>query len=280
VRRVLVGELDPDARHRGRGLTLLRAAGVEVDALVGAASLTRVAPHFLRWNEYERVRRPRPWLIAKWAQTRSGHLVPPSDVGEGRWISSPESLREVQVLRSHVDAIVTGVGTVKADDPRLSVRYPADIARAPLRIVLDSELSTPPTARLFAEPEGGESSGPVFLLCRAGANAQRHRALLDVGARIHGLRPGDDGRVSLREAVAWMWRFGVRRAVLEAGATLQRAFFDAGFVDQLRVYTGAVNGGRGESLGPLLTGTELHERLLREVGPDAVLEAFPGRRLT
>jgi diaminohydroxyphosphoribosylaminopyrimidine deaminase/5-amino-6-(5-phosphoribosylamino)uracil reductase len=280
VRRVVVGELDPDPRHRGRGVVLLRERGLVVDHLPGPAALTRVTPHFLRWNDHERVRRPRPWLIAKWAQTRSGHLVPPPDVGEGRWISAPESLREVQLLRSHVDAIVTGVGTVKADDPRLSVRYPAELDRAPLRVVLDSELSTPPNARLFAPPEGGEAAGAVLVMSRAGANAVRHRALLAAGAEIHGLHPGDDGRVDLREVLAHLWSRGARRVLLEAGPTLTKAFFERGFVDQMRVYTGAVNGGRGESLGPLLAGFELHERLHREVGPDGVLEAFPGRRLS
>jgi diaminohydroxyphosphoribosylaminopyrimidine deaminase/5-amino-6-(5-phosphoribosylamino)uracil reductase len=92
------------------------------------------------------VRRPRPWTIAKWAQTRTGQVIPPEGVGGGRWISGPESLREVQVLRGRVDALVTGVGTVLADDPRFTVRPPGDPRRPPLRIVLDSRLRTPPHA--------------------------------------------------------------------------------------------------------------------------------------
>ncbi|MEO0650777.1 MAG: bifunctional diaminohydroxyphosphoribosylaminopyrimidine deaminase/5-amino-6-(5-phosphoribosylamino)uracil reductase RibD [Planctomycetota bacterium] len=279
VRRVVVGELDPDPRHRGRGIELLREAGVEVEVIEGVTRLETVAPHFLRWNEYSRLRRPRPWLIAKWAQTRTGQLSPPEDVGEGRWISSSASQLEVQDLRRAVDAILTGVGTVKADDPRLSLRSggvdgPAS-ERAPMRLVLDSELATPPDARLFAEAAAGESAGPVYILCRAGASAARHRALADAGARIHGLRPNGEGRVDLREALEWMWRFGARRVLLEAGPTLLHAFFEAGFVDQLRVYTGAVNGGRGESAADLLLQTRLDQRLDREVGDDAVLEAFP-----
>ncbi|MEZ5976603.1 MAG: bifunctional diaminohydroxyphosphoribosylaminopyrimidine deaminase/5-amino-6-(5-phosphoribosylamino)uracil reductase RibD [Planctomycetota bacterium] len=278
VRNVAIGDTDPDPRHRGRGIALLGERGVDVQTFAGASPIERVAPHFLRFNEYERLRRPRPWLVAKWAQTTSGHLVPPEDVGGGRWISSAESLREVQVLRGRVDAIVTGVGTVKADDPRLTVRFPGDLERPPLRVVLDSELSTPPDARMLRPAELGESGGPVYVLCRAGANPIRHRALTAAGARVHGLRPDADGRVHLREALQWMWRFGVRRALLEAGPTLVRAFFESGFVDQVRVYTGAVRGGRGDSLGPLLGATNLVERLDRELGPDSVLEAFVGQR--
>lgn len=276
VRRVVVGALDPDPRHRGQGLELLRAAGIEVELLEGVTRLEDIAPHFLAWVDYERLRRPRPWMIAKWAQTRTGQLQPPEDVGEGRWISSPESLAEVQHLRAHVDAIVTGIGTVRADDPRLTVRGEAAEAGAapPLRIVLDTELGTPPDARLFQEPGAGELAGPVYILCRAGAAPQRHRALLAAGARVHGLRPDAEGHLHLREALEWMWRFGVRRTLLEAGPTLLRAFFDAGFVDQIRVYTGAINGGRGESLAELLAHDRLSERLDREVGEDSVFEAF------
>ena len=283
IQRVVVGALDPDPRHRGRGLELLQKAGVEVQYEPGAAPLERIAPHFLRWTDYERVRRPRPWLIAKWAQTFSGHLSPPAEVGGGRWITSPASLDEVQRLRACVDAIVTGVGTVKLDDPRLTLRGEAVALLpagrpAPLRIVLDSELSTPPDARLLRPGEPGELGGTVYILCRAGASAVRHRELTAVGARIHGLHPGPDGRVSLREAMEWMWRFNVRRALLEAGPQLTNASISSGLVDQVRLYTGAVRGGRGESLAPLLAAYEWQERLEREVGPDSVLEAFPGPR--
>lgn len=277
-KRVIVGGLDPDPRHRGRGLELLRAGGVQVEEYFSASPIDQVAPYFARWNAYERVRRPRPWIIAKWAQTRSGHLSPPEDVGEGRWISSPDSLREVQLLRSRVDAILTGVGTVRSDDPRLTVRFPAPLDSPPARIVLDSELSTPPDARLLRPSEPGEAGGPVCLLCRAGARPAQHRALEAAGARVHGLRPNDHGRVAWREALGWMWRRGYRRILVEAGPTLLTSLFEAGFVDQLRVYTGDVIGGRGESLGELFNGLRMEQRLDREVGPDAVLEAFADGR--
>src|SRR5205085_6211682 len=94
--------------------------------------LSAVAPHFLSWMDNERLRRPRPWTIAKWAQTRTGQLIPPSGVGGGRWISGPESLKEVQVLRGRVDAIVTGVGTVLADDPRFTVRAAGGLSMPPM----------------------------------------------------------------------------------------------------------------------------------------------------
>ncbi|HVS19914.1 MAG TPA: bifunctional diaminohydroxyphosphoribosylaminopyrimidine deaminase/5-amino-6-(5-phosphoribosylamino)uracil reductase RibD [Planctomycetota bacterium] len=274
LRRVIVGCLDPDPRHRGVGLTFLRDAGMEVLLVEHAAPLERVAPQFLAWNRLERQRRPRPWVVAKWAQTRSGHLIPPPDIGEGRWISGEDALREVHVLRGRVDAIVTGVSTVLADDPRLSVRPPGSTARAPLRVVLDSYLRTPVDGRLLAPPQPGEVVGQVHVLCQAGAHAARHRALEQAGAHITGLHASEDDHVRLRDVLEWLWNAGVRRALLEAGPELVARMIDEGFVDQVRIYTGNVGGGRGDSLAELLSRVRLEQRLERECGDDSVLEGF------
>lgn len=274
VRRVVVGELDPDPRHRGRGLEELSAAGLEVIHLPNAAPLAAVAPHFLRWTDPDRLRRPRPWTIAKWAQTRSGQLSPPEDVGEGRWISSPPAQAEVHELRAHVDAIVTGVGTVMADDPRLTVRLPAGSTATPQRVVVDSYLRTSPDARLFAPLEEGESGGPVVLHALAGADGARHRALIEAGAEIVGQHTNEEDHVRLWNVQTWLYEAGVRRVLLECGPTLLSRYLELGFVDQVRIYTGNVNGGRGPSMADWLGRLRLEQREDREVGDDSVLEAF------
>jgi len=274
-RTVVVGSQDPDVRHRGAGLEALRAAGVEVLEHAHAAPLESTSPHFLRWLEHERVRRPRPWVVAKWAQTLTGQLSPPESVGEGRWITGAEARAEVGVLRGRVDAIVTGVGTVLADDPRMTVRPDSLCERPPARVVLDTALRTPPEARLL-HPAPDEAAGPVHLLSMAGADASgaRANALVEAGAEVHGLRGDDVHHLNLREVTRWLWERGFQRVLLEAGPTLLASFLDARFVDQVRVYTGAVPGGRGEGLGSWLGERALEERLDREVGGDSVLEAF------
>lgn len=274
LKRVIVGSLDPDARHRGVGLSLLRDAGLDVLLVERGAPLESVAPHFLAWNRLERQRRPRPWIIAKWAQTRSGHLSPPPEVGGGRWISGEAALREVHILRGRVDAILTGVSTVLADDPRLSVRPPGDPSRAPLRVVLDSYLRTPADGRLLAPVQPGEAAGPVHILCQAGAHAARHRALEQAGAQITGLHASEDDHVRLRDVVEWLWSQGTQRVLLEAGPELLARTLESGFVDQVRIYTGNVSGGRGETLAAWLSRARLEERMEREVAGDSVLEAF------
>ena len=292
IPRVIVGALDPDPRHRGQGLERLTAAGVEVLVDPIPAPLEQVAPHFLRWNDRERIRRPRPWTVAKWAQTLSGQLSPPADVGDGRWISSGVSLAEVQQLRGRVDAIVTGVGTVLADDPRLTLRPTPDVAAvdrmqplpatlpaeahgaAPVRVVLDTWLRTPPEARLFAPAAGGERAGRVVIVTLPGADPIRRRELEAVGAEIVASRGAKRHSLDLRGVWSGLWEQGLRRVMLEAGPTLLRNALEAGFVDQLRVYTGDVRGGEGESLAGWLVEAQLEERLHRESGSDGVLEAF------
>ncbi len=293
LQRVVVGALDPDPRQRGQGLEELRARGIEVLLLQGAAPLEKVSPHFVEWTRPDRLRRPRPWLIAKWAQTRTGQLSPPDhapgdapgDAPRHRWISGEEARAEVQVLRGRVDAILTGVGTVLADDPRLSVRPPGLTARPPWRVVLDSELRTPPEARLFErlpEPLGAgegetEAAGPVHIFARAGFDPVRYRALAAAGAIVHALHPGDDGRASLRECLGLLWTSGIRRLLLEGGPTLLEAAFASELVDQVRVYSADVNGGRGPSLARWLAPERLAQVAQAEVGRDSRLDAFVRR---
>jgi diaminohydroxyphosphoribosylaminopyrimidine deaminase/5-amino-6-(5-phosphoribosylamino)uracil reductase len=274
IRRVIVGSLDPDPRHRGAGLRQLQEAGLEVEFVPRASEIDRVAPHFLRWVDIDRIRRPRPWTIAKWAQTRTGQLSPPPNVGEGRWISGPESLKEVHVLRGRVDAIVTGVTTVLYDNPRFTVRPPGNPAKPPLRVILDSYLRTPTDGRLLEAPGEGEGAGALHVLCQAGANAARHVALERAGVKVTGLRSSEEDHVALRDVQEWLWTQGVRRVLLEAGPQLLTRYLEAGFVDQIRVYTGPVSGGEGPSMAPWFGKLRMAERLDREVGGDAVLESF------
>jgi len=273
-RRIVVGALDPDPRHRGHGLEELAARGLEVVFLRGASALERVSPHFVEWTRPDRLRRSVPWTIAKWAQTRTGQLTPPEDSGEQRWISSVAAREEVHRLRARVDAIVTGVGTIIVDDPRLSVRLPVAPSRAPLRVVLDSALRTRPDARLFLPCAEGEVAGAVHVITRVGFDPVRYRALTEAGATIHALRPGEGGRVSLREALGLLWRQEARRVLLEAGPTLVSAAFENELVDQVCVYSAPLNGGLGPSLARFLAPERLQQVAHTEVGEDARLEAF------
>ena len=156
---------------------------------------------------------------------------------------------------------------------------------APARVVLDSWLRTPPEARLFEALPGGESdgdepgamvelAGPVHVMALPGADPIRRRALEAAGAQVHSNRGMDRHTLDLRDLWTWLWDQGFRRVLLETGPTLLQNALERGFVDQVRIYTGDVRGGEGESLASWLTTARLGERVEREVGSDAVLEAF------
>ncbi|MDP6520758.1 MAG: bifunctional diaminohydroxyphosphoribosylaminopyrimidine deaminase/5-amino-6-(5-phosphoribosylamino)uracil reductase RibD [Planctomycetota bacterium] len=275
IKRLVVGAVDPDVRHRGAGLKKLEEAGVEVIVLEGAAPLEDVCPHFLAWSGPDRLRRPHPWTIAKWAQTRSGHLMPPANSDNNRWISCGASRDEVLELRGGVDAVVTGVGTVLMDDPRFTVRPPGDTEMRPLRVVLDSYLRTPPEYALLRQTPG-PGVGPVHILCQGGADVGRWRALEDAGAVVTGLPAGETDHVSLLDAQAWLWEQGARRVLLEAGPTLLSRYLDRDLVDQVRVYTGSAIGGEGVTMAAWMASANFAQRLDRECGADSVLEAFSG----
>jgi diaminohydroxyphosphoribosylaminopyrimidine deaminase/5-amino-6-(5-phosphoribosylamino)uracil reductase len=236
------------------------------------------SPHFLRWLSPERLRIPRPWTIAKWAQTRSGQLLPPKDVGGGRWISGPEALAEVQVLRGRVEGIMTGFGTVRADDPRFTVRPPGQRKNPPQRFILDSDLRTPPDARLFAQLDAGgetdEAGGQVVIFCRFGADVGRARALAAAGAEVQEVRSMDRTRLDLQDILLRMHERGIERLLLEAGPQLTSAMLEAGVVDQVCIYTGDVLGGEGATLADALVTVRLVDRRDLEVGDTSRVDSF------
>jgi riboflavin biosynthesis pyrimidine reductase len=108
---------------------------------------------------------------------------------------------------------------------------------------------------------------------------ERHSALLDAGAHVHELHVATDDGVSLRDVQAWLWEQGVRRMLLESGPRLLSHYLTSGFVDQVRIYTGQVNGGRGPSMAEWMTRLKFQERLDREHGTDSVLEGFLRERI-
>jgi len=145
VARVVFALGDPDSRVDGRGAAALRAAGIAVDAGLMEADAAELNVGFLM-----RMRHGRPFVRMKIAASLDGRTALAN--GASRWITGEAARADVQRWRARSSAVMTGIGTVLADDPRLDVRHPADFHRQPLRIVLDGGLRTPPAARLLAPP--------------------------------------------------------------------------------------------------------------------------------
>lgn len=220
VGRVVAAMQDPNPRVAGQGLAQLRAAGIAVDCGVLADEAAALNPGFLK-----RMRTGRPHVRVKMAQSLDGRSALAD--GSSRWITGAAARADVQRWRARSQALVTGVGTVLADDPQLTVRDVPD-APQPLRVVLDSRLSTPPTARLLGEPG-------ATLIATGCPDAARAVALTAAGAEVLRL-PADEQRVDLGSLLDELGKRQCNEVLVEAGARLAGAFLAAGLADELIVY--------------------------------------------
>jgi diaminohydroxyphosphoribosylaminopyrimidine deaminase/5-amino-6-(5-phosphoribosylamino)uracil reductase len=218
IGRMVAAMRDPNPQVSGRGLELLTLAGVSVQVGLLEAEVRELNVGFV-----SRMTRGRPWLRLKTASSLDGKTALAN--GVSRWITGEAARADVQCWRARSCAILTGVGTVLVDDPRMNVRAP-EIGRQPLKVIVDSRLATPPAAQILA--------GGALIACAAPDPARR-AVLESAGAQILEL-PGADGRVDLAALLRELARRGVNEVHGEAGATLNGALLQAGLVDEWLAY--------------------------------------------
>ncbi len=266
VARVVTAVEDPNPRVAGEGLNALRQAGIRTDVGLMTEPAEALNRGFL-----SRMRRGRPWVRVKLAMSLDGRTA--TAAGESRWITGEAAREDVHRLRAEAGAVLTGVGTVLADDPSLNVRLPGDWD-TPLRVILDSQLRTPPSSRMFTLP-----GHTMILTCAEFGPAWQ--ALESHGAEIVKL-PAQDGRVDLAAALAHLGRHPVNELLVEAGATLAGSLLASGLADELVLYVApSLLGDRGKGL-VTLPGLETLDRQLRlqitdrrAIGPDWRIMARP-----
>ncbi len=234
VARVVVGGLDPVDGHGG-GLRRIAAAGIEVATGVLADDCREANLAWFTWAE-----RRRPRVVLKVACSLDGRVA--TVTGESRWITGPEARADGHALRDRTDAILVGVGTVLADDPRLTAR---DIVggRDPRRVVVDSRLRTPATAKVLTA--GGTALGPPIIATTERAAAARVRRLEATGAEVWRLRADRAGRVSLPHLLRRLAAAGVCSLLVEGGPRVHAGLIAAGLADELRLYQAPVVLGAG-----------------------------------
>lgn len=232
IRRVVVATRDPNPRHAGRGLAVLRRAGLRVDTGVREGEARDLIAPFAVW-----IRRRRPMVTLKLAASLDGGIA--DATGRSKWISGESSRREAHDLRRRSDAIMVGAGTVLADDPSLLPR-PAR-GRCPFRIVVDARGHVSPEARVF---RGREEGGTLVATTRR-CPASRCAAYAMAGAEVVVL-PGSGGGVSLPALFRHLGRAGILRVMVEGGGTLAESLFRAGLVDEMVLFLAPlVIGGQG-----------------------------------
>jgi diaminohydroxyphosphoribosylaminopyrimidine deaminase/5-amino-6-(5-phosphoribosylamino)uracil reductase len=224
VGRVVAAMQDPNPRVAGQGLARLQAAGMVAAVGLLAAEAEALNPGFVR-----RMRDGRPLVRCKLAASLDGRTALAS--GESKWITSAAARRDVHRLRARSCAIVTGSGTVRADDPALTVRdveLPDRWPGQPLRVVLDSRLATAPGAAVV------RGEGEVLILHAADAS-ERAAALTAAGARVERIEAAAGG-LDLRAVLERLAALEINEVLVEAGPTLAGAFVQAGLADELVVY--------------------------------------------
>lgn len=233
VRRVLVAVTDSDPRVSGRGIAMLREAGITVETGLGASEARRDLSGF-----FSRVEIGRPSLTLKLAQTFDGRIATAS--GESQWITGTEARRTVHALRARHDAVMVGAGTARADDPTLTVRD-LGVARQPARIVLSRRLDIPLTGKLAQTARGV----PLILCHGADAAAERIAAWEGLGATLLICR--SEGRqLDLADVMSQLGSHGLTRVFCEGGSALAASLLQADLVDDLVGFTaGAVIGAEG-----------------------------------
>ncbi len=220
ISRVVMADLDPNPVNRGLGIRKLQAAGVQTEV----GTLTDDARRLNR-GFYYRHARNRPWVAAKLAITLDGRVA--TARGDSQWITGQAARHEVQKLRAQAAAIVTGVGTVIADDPRLSCRLEG-VHRQPLRVIVDSGLRTPVDAKLFTEP------GEILIAVGQEPPLQLQQEFIQLASVVE--FSSIDRRVDCEKMFAYLADREINEVLVEAGPTLVGGLLQAHLIDEMIVY--------------------------------------------
>jgi diaminohydroxyphosphoribosylaminopyrimidine deaminase/5-amino-6-(5-phosphoribosylamino)uracil reductase len=253
LRRVVVAMADPNPNVGGRGIRALRRAGLDLSVGCLRHEAERLNEAYRHW-----VRTGLPFVTLKAAMTMDGKIATAG--GESQWITGEPARRYAHRLRSRMDAILVGAGTVRRDDPRLTVRLgrgaaAATPARQPLRIILDSRLRIPLKARVL---------GPgTVIATTAHTPTGRIKQVQAKGAQVL-LLPARNGRVSLRACLAELGKQGVTSVLIEGGSEVNASALRAGLVNRVALF-----------IAPTLLGSQDAKGLIGGQSPRRLAQALP-----
>jgi diaminohydroxyphosphoribosylaminopyrimidine deaminase/5-amino-6-(5-phosphoribosylamino)uracil reductase len=270
VRRVIIATRDPNPRVTGGGAAWLASQGIRVEAGLLEPEARRLNEAWFHW-----VQSALPWVVAKAACSLDGKIA--TATGESQWLTGEAARRFGHHLRHRVDAILVGINTALADDPQLTTRLPRRRGKDPIRIVLDSRLRLPLSARLLHLA----SSAPTWVACTDQAPVDKIQALRQLGAEVLVL-PAGSGRVSLTALLPLLGERQVQSLLVEGGAEVLGAFFDQKLVHQFHfLYASKFLGGRqapgvlgGQGVIHLEEAQIATDLRVRRIGTDLLISGY------
>ena len=271
VSKVVAAMHDPNPLVAGGGFEVLKMAGVEVES-----GLMKEQAAWLNRGFIKRMRSQRPWVTLKSAATLDGRTA--AYDGQSKWITGDAARHQVQQLRSHCSAIVTGIETILIDDPRMDVRLDGTAVQ-PIKVVLDSELRIPLDSHII-------TSGGQLLVFTLSNDLSKIGALIELGVEViqyddaDESASGEDG-IDLNKVLEELARWQCNEVLVEAGQTLSGAFLQAGLVDELVLfYAGSLLGDQAKSMfsfnEPLPFTNKIEFRIdsVEMIGPDIKVSAI------
>jgi diaminohydroxyphosphoribosylaminopyrimidine deaminase/5-amino-6-(5-phosphoribosylamino)uracil reductase len=267
VRQVIVGMIDPNPLNNGRGIKILRQHGMKVEVGFLEDELKRLNESFIKYTTQRM-----PFVTVKVGQSLDGKIA--SRTGDSKWITSDASRNYARRLRGYFDAIMAGVNTVRKDNPRLDA-YSSE--RQPLKIIVDSQLSTPQNAQIFSQ----DSKVILVSLPSNPGQETENRKILSQKARILDVRE-KSGQVNLKDMLKRLSRLGVTNIMVEGGGSLIGSLFDEGLVDKVIFFIAPkIIGGKGATSSVMGSGVsriekayKLKEMSLQRIGEDILVEGY------
>lgn len=264
IRRVVIATLDPNPLVSGKGVDLLKKAGIEVVTGVLEREARRLNEAFFKW-----ITKGIPFVILKIAVSLDGKIA--NALGESKWITSLSSRRLVHKFRSLYDAVLVGVETVLRDDPELTVRLVK--GRNPVRVVLDTYLRVPSHAKILTSP------GRKIIFYSEVASREKVKELEAVGVELYKVS-SENGIIELRDVLKKLGELGIASVMVEGGRKIFSSFLREGLVDKLLYFIAPKIIGKG--IGPfdelevssLDSSIKINEFTLRKVGEDILLEGY------
>lgn len=268
IKRVVVAMEDPNPKVAGKGISTLLSANLEVSVGVLEEEARRLNEVYVK-----SITTGLPFVVLKYAMTMDGKIA--TYVGDSKWITAEPARRLVHQLRNTYDAVVVGVGTVLADNPRLTVRELDVVSRNPVRVVIDSRLRMPLDASVLSEP------GKTIIATTKGASLQRIEEFMDKGVEV--LVVGEyNNRVDLLALAEELVKRDITSILLECGGNLSASFLESGLVDKVLCFIapkivggeGAMTPVEGRGIRLMRDCLTLEDTVVCKIGEDVLLEGY------